>query len=1372
MTAPMISEIIEIQDSYAEYVDLGLELFDDTSNVTRMSRYRPITSHRQAFQRLARSLNPRDKRCYLLTGPYGTGKSHLCLMFANYMQTRASEQPMPKFFENYSAADPVAAEDLKTRRSKGKYLVALCAWGGKGDFEDVVLRAVDTALRREGFSTELDTPYLAALRKLDEWKKLAADGDPRGRFYVEAERELAQQKGGLTLAALRKGLSEFDPIMLNEFKRIHQALTTAPFALDKVDLLPILTSILESNAFKDAYLGLLVLFDEFGDTMEKGNMSPKAFQQFAQLCAETPANAARLVFVGTAHRDLTWYAKAYNANDFRVASDRIEAVPLSPDGVEDIVAAIITPQKQSALWQSEVAARSAVFDGLLTDCTRLKLFDWLKGPKVRQAIIEDMYPMHPMATYALLQLARDVASNNRSVFTFFTGGLSPDPDPSSYRDYIARTPILSGGKLNLYTADLLCDYFAPALRSDNRELRNAIRDQIKDYENSLRELNRAVAQDITAQMQLQADSLIPRLLRLMLVYAIIQVPVTQDNLQFGLYCATQNERTELANRLRDLSTRGIIYYVKETGVYEFKKNTGVDMDRLIDTFKQDPKNMPGNLAAELNDLAPLDRKSELYIEAKDYNMSYGEDKRLERRLVRAVDLGVEEALPQGKRSYFAALEAEIDQEVAKRGDFEGIALHVICETGEDIQKARDFCARNESNRIVVAIPRQAIPMLDAVLELRALLAIEGSDAAKNFNIQDRAALSARLNGDSAKKGARDALRALRDKLFSPKEITWYGRFAQVVQTQDSKAHDAANCVMELLYADERNKFIHDDFNKTRVKLERGRSVALKEAVEKLLDYTVPLSVDTSFAQQRGDIRYLQKCLLNNGVLAQVKADGTKLRCEVVGQPQKYAAKLPALAAMVEEIRGLGGSERLKVGEWVAKYRRPPYGQGPVGLVLALACLRRIFGDSIRFKSDENAVGDLPVSSFDTALGLIEGQQPNAFLSYRPLRTEEKALVKAVYELFGQPASAAARDYTVVEAHAALKTWWDGLPALARVAALYPAAQYPGTSAFLGAMQKISARDAHAFLFDELPDAFGDEAGALITQQTVEMLAAQLPAQKQILDSALGVVEQRIVEAVRQLFKVEQSTYADILDAIRNWYNGLDANQRDTYARWHDNDSKPLALNLKSVETLQDTFLVKIPQAYSMKAVRDWVSNRVTEYTGRLQSGKEHIDANRLKVELPEIEFTGEYTHKSGEPVMFKDRIKLSFKHKRNARIYVAEGPADPTDSNAAREQVTSALPLVIAENKSIRYAAQDAEGNWSRVEMLQLINQNREFEFQVPQQLSMGRQPITINCPIDDESFSVAARSFFRLGLERNILTREVLVARVQALLDELQRGE
>lgn len=65
MTEPTIGEIVEIQSGYTSYVDLRLELFDDSRNIGRMSRYRPILSHRQAFQKRNRS---EGARCYAATG--------------------------------------------------------------------------------------------------------------------------------------------------------------------------------------------------------------------------------------------------------------------------------------------------------------------------------------------------------------------------------------------------------------------------------------------------------------------------------------------------------------------------------------------------------------------------------------------------------------------------------------------------------------------------------------------------------------------------------------------------------------------------------------------------------------------------------------------------------------------------------------------------------------------------------------------------------------------------------------------------------------------------------------------------------------------------------------------------------------------------------------------------------------------------------------------------------------------------------------------------------------------------------------------------------------------------------------------------------
>ncbi|MDP9315048.1 MAG: hypothetical protein M3R24_29965 [Chloroflexota bacterium] len=1372
---PKIKEIVEIQSGYTSYVDLRHELFDDNRNVGRMARYRPITSHRTAFERMARSLNVKDKRCYLLTGPYGTGKSHLCMMFANYLQTPAGEKPMPEFFENYSDVDPNSAEALKAKRSSGHYLIALCHWGGHGDFEEIVLRAVDEALRREGFDADFDTHYLQAIKKIEEWETLDSSSGTRGNFFPEFESALQELSPPQTVGNFKKRLRVFDFTALDDFKRIHHNLTTAPFTYDKSDLISIITSTLASDKFKERFMGILVLFDEFGDTMERGNLSPKMFQQFAQLAAETPTGCAKLIFVGTAHKGLTDYAKAYSTQDFRTASDRVEEVPLTPDGVEDIIAAIVSPVKTSPLWQEKVATKSSVFDSFLPDCKRLDLFNWLTGPKMRKNIIENIFPMHPMATAALLQLAKDVASNNRSVFTFFSGDLGGDDTPGSYGDFVATTSIETNGKLNLYTADKLYDYFADTLSSDNRELRDTIREIIKDYENTRRELNRVASQDMDAKIALLDDPLIDRILRLMLIYEIIQVPNRLDNLQFGLYRTTQQERAELQNRLQALATRGVLYFAKDTNVYEFKKSKSVDLDRLIEEYKQEPKNHPTNIVVELNALVALD-KNDRYFNANDYNLTYSEDKRLERRFVRPADLGSEMDTPQGKLTYFQQLEAELQRD-ARKSDYEGFALYAVCQTTEEIQKVKDYSAHNTSNRIIVAVPKLPVPMLDAVMELRALLHIEASPEAQNFTVQDHAVLNARLSGDSNRPGARGSLKTLRNKLMSPKDIVWYRSYASPLPVDENKPSDAANRVMEQLYSDYRNLFTHDDFNKLRNKLD-SKNVALKEAVEELLDYTVPIVIDTGFAQQRGDIRYLQRCLLYNGVLRQIKTEVNKLRCEPETNPDKYEKKLASLAQMVRDVGMLQSDAKLHISNWLTKYRQPPYGQGPVALALSLAFIRRIFGDSIRIKADESAIGELPLRSFEEVSDLVDGRSPNAFLSYRPLRQEEKDLANVIFKIFGKIDTAAdvVRGATLPEAHAAMKEWWEGLPPLARVAKLYSKETHPYAASFIDTMIKIASKDPHTFLFTDLPEVLGAEPGLVVTQDIVNLGVEQLPKIKQTFEHALEHVEARIMGEVRQIFGVEGHTYSDTAAKIADWYNSLDTNQRDPHANWHINDSKPLVTYLKTVTTnVVETFLDRIPasQDYNMKRVAEWMSDRVSEYTDRIRRGKQHIEANRIKVDPPSLVLKGIFTQENGQ-VSFKGNVLVQLTPKRKGdKIYVVEGNADPTSPATAREEVTSNGPFTVSEHKTIRYAVQDVDGNWSKVETLKLVNENKKFEISTPQQkgLLTKDESVSFVFPHDAQGFAVTCHSLFSLGLERQVLTLAELEQSVQAALEQLRKG-
>jgi hypothetical protein len=1360
MPEPIIKDIVRVEGGYAAYVNLQGDFLDDTRNVGRMERYRPISSHRQAFQALAKSLQLNDMRVYLLTGSYGTGKSHLCLMFANYMQTPASETPMPSFFKNYAEVDPNGANTLQTSRSTGRYLIALCDWGGREDFEEVVLKAVDEALRREGFGDELDTPYLEAVKQIDKWESLASEGSPQ---FIEAfERELGESDPGVTLPGFKKRLRGYDHASLQEFKRLHPRVTTTQFTYDKAHLVDILTSTLSSEKFKERFLGLLVMFDEFGHTMEQGNLNPKAFQKFAELCEKAPTSRGRLVFVGTAHKSFQSYGKSYNANDFRVASDRVKEVQLTPDGVEEIISAIVVPQKQHALWQEHVAPRTDVFDTFTNDCTRLKLFEWLKAPQVRQRVIEDIYPMHPMATFALLQLARDVASNNRSVYTFFS-----EDAPGSYSDFIRTAPIMAGSKLNLYTVDRLCDYFSAGLSSDNKELRDTVRDQIRDYEETLKTLNRVAEADLSASI-LKSDPLIPRMLRAMLVYEIINKPNRLDNLAFGLYCTTEAERKELKNRLDVLIEKNVLYYNKENGVYEFKRSTAVNIDSLIEDYVKNPANEPHNIVAELETLVPLGK--DVYFEAKDYNATYSEDKRLERRLVRAVDLGTETDTSSGKRSYFDLLEDEITASIAKKNEYEGLALYVVCERAEDISKARDYCSRNHSDRIIVAIPKEPIPFRDAVLELKALQYIERSEEKKNFTTQDNAALNSRLHGDGSRPGARKNLEKLRDQLANVKHVTWYGKYAAAMVTDDLKPYDASNQVMERLYTG-RNTFSHDAFNKLHDNKDLTKP-ALKEAVEELLDYSEPIIIDTEYSQQRGDLRYLQRCLLNYGALRQVKAEGSKLRCEIEDDPNKYATRLPALAAMVREVQSLG-DRKLKIADWIQRYRRPEYGQGPIAQALFLACLRRSFGDSIRFKVDEAAVGDMRLKSFDEVLTLVNGTCPNAFLSYRPLSKPEKGIVNFVYANFGSPGNAATQEFTVVEAHGALRSWWDVQPAIAKVAKIYPD-KNEHTASFISVMEKVAGKDAHAFLFDELPTAFGFDPGLAITEEVSSTLTSLLPSEKETVEDGLLILQERILAGVRSLFGVQGSTISDLIDGISDWYNGLDNNQRDAFGKWHINESKPLVAHLGSLTDAVDMFLKTIPKTpeYFGREVKDWQTDQVVVYLDRMKRGKEHIEDNKIKVDPPELEVGSECEWIAEGQLSFRDSATLHFKKPTDgAKVWVTEGSVDPSDSAGPRHEIENGDALVVTGNKTIRYAVQDVDGNWSPTKAVQLTNLNAPFVPTVGDPDLFGLRSVTFNLK-DPDSLAVACRDLFRQCIQLGVMNESELEVAVMKALSAAKDGK
>jgi len=1371
--SPQISELIRTNPGYSAQVDLNLWFRNSAQNLATMRRYQPIISHRKAFERVAGALDSKDKRVYLITGNYGTGKSHLCLMLANYLAYSSDQPDIAQFLENYAGEDPAAADKLRARRRKGRYLVALCDYDRPDDFGEVVLRAILDPLREAGLADVLDTPYEEAYRKLEQLEKEQKSGQGLVDYYSLFEGQLPNYLAGVSMKKFKERLYPgMDRAALDVFKRMHHEILRTPFTYEAGNLSAILRSTLRSEAFGERFEGIVVFWDEFGYTLGDPNrLSLDVFQQFAQLCAEFDPTRGKVIFIATAHKDFSAYAPAWAAEDYSKIRDRVEQVNLFPEGLEDVIGAIVSPDETHPLWQKEVFPRAnPLWSQWVPACKSSGIFDWLvdKPPVFRVKILEGVYPMHPMATYGVIELAQEVASQNRTVFTFFSSEKEDVFEEGSYLWYIHSTPIAdASGQLNFYTVDRLFDYFHTRLHTANPDLAPKAKESISNYEASLTQLQRARNQN---PLELADTDRIECIMRTMLIYDLIGVHASLENIAFGLN-APPSERSVIQSQLKELATFGIIHLNPTTKLYEFRRSDIFDVDRAVEEYKREQGDRLGNLAVELTGLVPLKKKDQ-YLEAKAYNAQHNEDKRLEQRIVTPSDLATTRSIEGQMLTYFDLLEHEIEQEVSQGGDFEGIALYVVCETQADMTKARDLAAKNSSHRVAVAIPTAPTAFRDAILNLKAIEAIKESPEAESFSTQDNALVLDR------EKTFRKKLEALRDELLDPRKLTWLGAYGKALPVSPHKADDAATKIMQQLYT-RRNTFSHDDFNRTHdVRNFTKRHLSLVEAVSALLKVGHDLTIDDKQADNRGEKRYLLRCLYQRGALDKVHKKGSITVVEVERDWSKFEPFIPALADMIRDVQGLGEENRMGLRAFINKYRQPPYGLGDIALSLLLATLLRLFGDTIKIKKDEAAIGDLYVADFDTVADIVTGSYPDAFVRYREIRPGERDLITGSYRIFAGLASAAQVSVNVTNAYDAIAAWYDELPTVSQVANFYQEPEYVGATRFLDILDKLRARDPHAFVLGELQTVAGFDADELVTPERAQEVLSALEVAKDQVESTLERIQSRIRDGLCAIFDVEGNTWDDVADGVRAWYNNLDSNQRSTTASWHNDASKPLAQLLLDLSNPRELFVDRLPErpSYGFGRTRDWNADLARDYLTKIHDGVKHIEDNRIKVPSPMAELTGNYRQEKGD-VFCSGPLTLHLSHPDpTVRILVTDTGNDPIVGVKERDEFQGAKDFDIHRltqarrtSVTIKYVPQDAEGNWGIVETLTFFDETLENEIRIPKRLIKEAKLVAkFVFPDDEAGFVTACRTFFETILENQVVDQGRLRKLVEEILDSL----
>lgn len=1338
-----IADIVKLKSGYANFVELKSAFGASQENAERMAMYRPTKAHRVAFERICRGLYaPNDKKFYLLSGSYGTGKSHLCLMTANVLSRSSGDPEIGGFYDNYAKLDSEKAKLLKNIRKDGQYLVAICDYHSGRHFEDVVMKAVFDACKTKGLNTGVETEFDEAERQLADWQ---AKGDKGGirNFYQDFGKALESIAPGLTKEQLRAGLKNFDSAALDKFRAAFKEMMGGlAFQPQAGNLIPILQKLLKSKDFKERFKGLAVFFDEFGFTLEKAGYSKDILQGFMETICKNEPN---VIFVGCIHKDFKSYADRFSKADAAVMSARITQVDLLNEGIEEIIGAIVETDKKSDVWKNEVAPKTVIFDQLVPPCKTLDLFPWISDvDRIRQRVLEDIYGVHPMALSCLLKLSSEIGSDVRSTFTFFSGDVGGEK--ASYADFIASADLTKGGgKLNLYTVDRLFTFFQKELSQKNPELREGQRQFVNGFYASLDTLRKAMEGDLFG---FQEDERI-QVLRAILIYQLCQIPTSLENIQFGLYCLSPSEKNQIKGFLNDLVRSGAVFLRQQSKTYELAASIGEDPYDLIERYVADTKLHPTDMVAAFIEEAGGRHLSD-FAEAKGYNLPFGEDKRFRTRFVRAKDIG--DVLWEELRKDYTESRNRPAQ------SFEGTLVYALCEDEAEVNAAREAAKTITDANAALAVPHAPQPFSETLLRVKACRHYLPPNEAEKISAQTESRLRDIFTDPI------DGYLPTLERIFRDIEdgsgACWFGQGGKVLVDHPKQSHKPADMLCEELFK-KRCRIKHPDLNFCHDdKWRTGKNTALKQAVAVLLEAEKVL-IDNGNPDNHGEKRYLEKVLLKGaGALKKTGSEGVVAYFSCETDPARIHDDFPVFKELYERLETLNAVEPFSVGVFINEAQEAPYGVGGAPLVLALAHVIRAYGERLIVYKDSTKMVEQALRSYDDLVKIVSDPAAKTVFVVRDISKAQMGLIDLVAKAVDASPLKHGETRSLNAAFETIKAWWSGLPAVAKVISLYEKDRQARLTELKLLMDSLTGNvDRFNFMLEQLPGLYiGGLVGDAITETEAKSTGEAFAEDAKLFDSGEQVANGLVVHAVCEVFG-EKGDVVECEKVVGKWYENLNPSQRDP----HKSDHEDAIHFLTRLADQSVNFIAKIakllPKDYGFGAVSEWTSLHLKDYSAKIKQAKAEIDKAKPVVYKPVVD---EGVHEIRESQVMQVDIPAG----ASQLIYSLDGK-DPRQSDHAQKTDKNLNLVSLLKGKpnvKIKIRAVDPDGNFSDSVSIELVSQERKYEIQVESDL-FGEKEANFKCPNDVDGLVAVLKSVISYGLKNALLSAEW----AQKLNDELK---
>lgn len=1221
MEKEYLKELVDILPGFKAAVDIE----EDLRSNEKIKAYIPTENGVKLIGTVLEYLNPLNPaRPILLTGTYGTGKSHLGLAITSLLTRDMNDEVVTALAGKIRKWPNIADKLVKMKESyaKNPYLfVCLEAEPmdfGPGFIDSALVLALKKALTREGLDTSIvpETSYDAAIKRIEEieknhpsaLEKLKAE---MGNYFI----------GCYSMKTLKSKLKNHNKEVLNDFRKVHPEISAgASFdGYSGVRAGDAYRSVVKELS-KTAYSGIIVIWDEFTPVLKKIVEHPidneaQSLQSFAQACEST--RDAKIIFMPIAHRTIQELIDIVSKETYResIIRDaekiagrfRVQSLGHLDKETYCLMANVI---RHTSKGEEFIRRNDERMTMLSTELEELNLFFEVK----KKEIVRDLFPLHPLTTYCLAQLTERIGQRDRTVFTF----LCDIPQQNGLRNFLERTTTDSDPFLPIFLPHKLLDYFLPIMRGAQESKK--VRKLVEQYE----KVKVILGPD---------DKLGDKVLQTLLVFSVVEnIVSTTEMVSFAFNKLTTSEREEIEEKLNELKKKKIItQQLADKGWRFYGQDSGRDIDEDIkETIKENEGTGKTPVKILNESVKELVKERFRVIKAVAYNADHDLERKIELKFCTSSELSNSQSL---------------EKEVAERF-LDGICYVILGDSERELEEAERIVKDEfrEKKQLLFTVPINSELLSELIPWIKRWQAI--------YDLPVRHEVYRKESRDELESEKTDLSRALKERLealIDPKNgnMKWIWKGEEKEIRGMNRLEELASSMMKEVfpYAPpiSREELVNenksDTFRKYRIPI-----------IDNLLQPDGPERLAKEVDTVRRHI--IDAVYTNNGVL---RKEYSKWLLAKPVDSSKYEPMVKTWEVIDRFVTPKESEKQAELSEFsklIDGLQRPPFGlkKRTISLILAVVIRKYCLNNNIVFVSSPKGAYRIEQKVTGELLEEMIKNPSKWLVAFREITLKDKEIIEACAEVFG------AEDKDLESVAKAVSNWWRNLPRYAQITKEIAKPLKTLREDFFKPLT-IEEKSFQELFYQILPNLVGlDDLSAMKEKEVFQKIRQEIGRVKsdfeQLLDRLKNKTKDKMTEV--GLGKPEE---------IIGWYNNLSSETKEgAFA----GDSKVLIKWAKEVIEIGSVTIekyVSLAENLIRRKVEDWNDEQVAVFKGHLESAKGGIDSWQPSVlppggkkktdtgssELPRIEIEGGNASKISKPFHLyepldqspnKDQVKI------------------------------------------------------------------------------------------------------------------------------------